>query len=279
MSTLSNIWNHPRTSAAGLLISIVSIAGVLSQQGIKLGSAGTGTVVSLIAAVATALLGLIARDPGTVETPAGLSTPTSKLGAWALIALLLPLPWLCGCSGVTVAQDIVNWTPALQSAVATIDTTASLLDPLAQPIFTAATAGFDVGSSLVVGQAKAYLANPGVGTLAELQMQTAVFAQQVNAAVLQAAKIADKASQQHALAAIQGVATIVTAMLALVASVSSKSAVARMADESPIKLAMVEPYLERDRSVAVVAEHYGVAGSDGVRIADGAEQALTRAGF
>ncbi len=34
---ITNIWNHPRTSAAGLLIAVVSIGGVLSQQGITLG--------------------------------------------------------------------------------------------------------------------------------------------------------------------------------------------------------------------------------------------------
>jgi hypothetical protein len=63
MKTFANIWNHPRTSAAGLLIAIASISGVLSQQGITFGHAGTGTVVSLIAALATAFLGLLARDP------------------------------------------------------------------------------------------------------------------------------------------------------------------------------------------------------------------------
>ena len=66
MNTLvSNIWNHPRTSAAGLLIAIVSIGGVLSQQGISLGHAGTGTVVTLVTAIASALLGLLARDPAS----------------------------------------------------------------------------------------------------------------------------------------------------------------------------------------------------------------------
>lgn len=61
---IDNIWNHPKTSVAGVLICIVTIAGVLSQQGITLGTAGTGTVVTLIAGIATALLGLIAKDPG-----------------------------------------------------------------------------------------------------------------------------------------------------------------------------------------------------------------------
>jgi hypothetical protein len=68
-SLISNIWNHPRTSSAGLLIAVVSIGGVLSQQGISLGHAGTGTVVTLVTAIASALLGLLARDP-TAAHPA-----------------------------------------------------------------------------------------------------------------------------------------------------------------------------------------------------------------
>jgi hypothetical protein len=64
MNSFSNIWNHPRTSSAGLLIAVISIAGVLTQQGITLGRAGSGSVITLIAALASALLGLLARDPG-----------------------------------------------------------------------------------------------------------------------------------------------------------------------------------------------------------------------
>ncbi|HKF47181.1 MAG TPA: hypothetical protein VKB38_07465 [Terracidiphilus sp.] len=75
MNPFSNIWQHPRTSLAGLLISIVTIAGVLSQQGVTLGKAGSGSIISLIAALATAFLGLLARDPSPV--PASQSTPSS----------------------------------------------------------------------------------------------------------------------------------------------------------------------------------------------------------
>jgi hypothetical protein len=65
------MWQHPRTSAAGILIAVASVAGVLSQQGITLGKAGTGSVLTLTAALATALLGLVARDPGeTAVQPA-----------------------------------------------------------------------------------------------------------------------------------------------------------------------------------------------------------------
>ena len=63
MNLFANIWNSPRTTAAGVLIAVIGIGGVLSQQGITLGKAGTGTVVTLITALATALLGLLARDP------------------------------------------------------------------------------------------------------------------------------------------------------------------------------------------------------------------------
>lgn len=252
MNPISNIWNHPKTSAAGLLISVITVAGVLSQQGVTLGAAGKGTVVTLVSAVATALLGLLARDPATRQS----GSSNAKLGAWALIALLLPLPWLQGCSGTAVAQDIVNWTPALQSAVTTVDSTAALLAPADAPIFSAATAGFDAASTLLATQAKAYLANPSATTLAQLQTQVTTFAQQVNSALLQAAKIVNPASQQHALAAIQAVAAIVGTILALVQSISSKAAVARMAAASTIKLAAVEPYLNNASAARIVAAHY-----------------------
>jgi hypothetical protein len=254
MNPISNVWNHPKTSVAGLLIAVVTIAHVLSQQGIALGAAGNGTVVTLVSAVATALLGLLARDPSGQSSSTG---STAKLGAWALISLLLPLPFVAGCSGTTVAQDIVNWTPALQSAVFTVDSTAALLAPQDAPIFTAATVGFDAASNLLVAQAKAYLANPTASTLAQMQAQVVTFQQQVNASLLQAAKITNTASQQHALAAIQGVATIVSAILALVQTISSKAQVAQMAAQSTIKLAAVRPLLDDSTAAAVVASHYG----------------------
>jgi hypothetical protein len=254
MNLISNIWNQPKTSAAGILIAAVTIASILSQQGVTLGTAGTGTVVSLVSAIATALLGLLARDPGGESSSAG---STAKLGAWALIALLLPLPFVGGCSGVTVAQDIVNWMPALESAVVTVDSTAALLAPQDAPIFTAATIGFDAASNLLAGQAKAYLANPTASALALMQTQVVTFQQQVNAALLQAVKIMDPAGQQHALAAIQAVGTIVSAILALVQSISSKAQVAQMAALSTIKLAAVRPLLNGSRAARIVAGHYG----------------------
>ena len=276
MNRISNIWNHPKTSAAGLLIAIVTITGVFLQQGITLGNVGSGTVVTFVAALATALLGLLAKDPSNdpvilSESAAAVeskacpepaegdlhSGTTAKLGAWALVALLLPLPFLSGCSGVSVAQEIVNWTPALQSAVATVNTTASLLMPADAPTFAAATAGFDAASNLLAAQAKAYLANPSASALAHMQIQVVALQQSVNAALLQAARIMDTGSQQHALAAIQAVGIIVSAILALVQSVSSKAAIAQMAAHSTIKLATVRPYMDEGKAAAMVAGHYG----------------------
>lgn len=254
MNSIANIWNHPKTSITGLLIAAVTAAGVLSQQGVNLGHAGSGTVVTLAGALATAFLGLLARDPGSASSS---TASTAKLGAWALIALLVPLPLATGCSGTAVAQDIVNWTPALESAVATVDSTAALLAPADAPIFTAATAGFDTASNLLVAQAKAYLVHPSATILAQIQNQVVIFQQQVNGSLLQAAKIIDPASQKHALSAIQAVATVVSAMLALVRSISSKTAIVQMAAHSEIKLAVVEPLLDARQAARTVAAHYG----------------------
>jgi hypothetical protein len=59
-----NLWAHPKTTIAGGLLALTTIAGVLTQQGITLGHAGTGTYVGLASAIGTALLGLVSRDPG-----------------------------------------------------------------------------------------------------------------------------------------------------------------------------------------------------------------------
>jgi hypothetical protein len=258
MKIFSNIWDHPKTSGAGLLIAVVSIAGVLSQQGITLGAAGTGTVVTLVSALASALLGLLAKDPVDAASQQ-VSKPASqqaKLGAWALIALLLPLPFLGGCSQTTVAQNIVNWTPALQSAVTTLDSAGAMLAPGDAQAFAAATAGFDAASNLLTAQAKAYLANPSATTLAQLQNQIVTLEQQVNTAMLQAARIVNPASQQHALATIQAVGTVVIAILALVQSVSSKAEVAQMAARSTVKIAAVQAYINQEQAAGIVAGHY-----------------------
>jgi hypothetical protein len=137
MNFLANIWNQPKTSAAGLLIAMVSVAGVLSQQGISLGKAGTGTVVTLLSALATALLGLLAKDPGSASVSGSASGSGSssgrtqaRLGAWMLIALILSatLP-TTGCTAstselqsdaTTLASALNNLAAAIQGSDATV---------------------------------------------------------------------------------------------------------------------------------------------------------------
>jgi len=297
MISISNIWKHPHTSVAGILISVATVAGVLAQQGVTLGTLGGGSVVSLAAALATALLGLLAHDPGAKpalpdpakaqpDSPApsagnssSIRSSTARLSAWLLIALLVPLPWLQGCTRAGVARDIVNWTPSLQSAVATVDSTVALLAPADAPALAAATAGFDAASNLLAVQAKAYLANPSANTLAQLQAQVVAFQQQVNAALLAAARIVNPASQQHATVALQAVATVVGSILALLQSVSTQDEVARMAAGSIIKLAAVEPYMDNTRAAAIVAEHYGEPVSAAAVQVARAEQQQIAAGF
>ena len=255
MESIANIWKHPKTSITGVLIAISTVAGILSQQGVAIGHVGTGTVVTLAGSLATALLGLLARDPvKPAVTPSNITQ--TRLGVWMLIALLLQFTFISGCSQTTVAKNIVDWTPTLQGAVAALNSTAAQLDPSDVPIFTAATAGFDAASNLLVSQAKAYLANPSAPILAQMQAQVVVFQQQVNSALLQTARIVNSSSRQRALASIQAVATAVTAILALIQSASSKQAVARMAAASVIKLAAVSSYVDRVTAANIVAAHY-----------------------
>ena len=288
MNPFSNIWQHPRTSVAGILISVAAVTGVLAQQGVSLGHVGSGTVVSLASALATALLGLMARDPGQPDLAqpaactgncASAASSTGKLSAWLLIALLVPMPWLQGCSGARVAQDIVNWASPLQSAVAVVDSTASLLDPANAPAFAAATASFDAASNLLVAQAKAYLADPSAGTLGKLQAQIVALQQQVNASLLSVAHIGNPDSQQRAMVAIQAVATIVNTMLSLVQSISSNTAVAQMASASTVKLASIDPYMDKESSARIVADHYGEPVFVAREQVDKGEEMAVRAGF
>lgn len=171
---------------------------------------------------------------------------TQKLGAIAL-CMLLVMGTIVGCSqktGTTVATDIVNWTPSVESAITVIDNTAAGLLPADAAIFTTATAGIDAAGTLLVADAKAYLANPSASVLANLQTAVTSLEQTVNSAILQAAGIKDTASQKLALAALSGLSAAVTTILGLVQSVSTTAQLKVMSQESPIKLAQVQPYLD-----------------------------------
>ena len=183
---------------------------------------------------------------------------TAVFTAIMLWSVILAMPFMQGCNGQTVAQDIVNWTPALQSAVATVDSSIATLDPAIAPIVDAATIGFDAGTNLLVAFAKDYLANPNATTLGKLQNAVVTLQQQVSSALLSSAKITNPETQRFVMNAINAVETVVLAILALVQSISSKAAVAQMASQSTIKLAQVEPYLDDVMAQRMIAAHYGV---------------------
>jgi hypothetical protein len=265
----SNIWNHPKTSIAGLLIGIATIAGVLTGQGITLGKAGTGTIVTLISGLATALLGLLAKDPDSISIPP--SSGPQKLGALMLCALLVSGLFATGCSPANIAQDIVNWTPALDAAASTVAT----IDPLFLP----EAAAFIAISQAVDAQAKAYLANPGASVLAKLQAAIVTAQQQVNASLLNTVRIVDPATQKHVLAALQSYGAIVNALLALVAQVSTKAAVAQMAAQSTIKLAQVDTRDYRRVARCVIASHFDIGLYEAEAVVVGTDRDLERAGF
>ena len=55
----SNIWKSPGFSVAGVLSAVAIVTGVLTQHGVTLGNIGNGNWVTLVGAVATALIGLL----------------------------------------------------------------------------------------------------------------------------------------------------------------------------------------------------------------------------
>jgi hypothetical protein len=156
MNFLTNIRNQPKTSAAGLLIAVASVAGVLSQQGVTLGKAGTGTVVTLLSALATALLGLLAKDPGPMNdsgSGSGSGRTPARLGAWMLIALTLSatLP-ATGCTANT--SELQSDATALASALNNLATVVQASDATAaNNLKTAATALTAAAQSGITGPA------------------------------------------------------------------------------------------------------------------------------
>jgi hypothetical protein len=160
MNFLTNIWNQPKTSAAGLLIATASVAGVLSQQGVTLGKAGTGTVVSLLSALAAALLGLLARDPGAASQQvsgaagqrAGASSGSAKLGAWMLIALALSVT--VPTTGCTVS------TSELQSDATALASALNNLAVVIQPSDATAASNLKTAAAALTAAAQSGLAGP-----------------------------------------------------------------------------------------------------------------------
>jgi hypothetical protein len=215
--------------------------------------------------------------PEAVITQTQTVTNTTKLGAWALIAILLgfTIPEM-GCSGQQVARNIVDWTPALVSAVNTVGGAAVILDPASAPILALAITGFDAAAKLVQNQAQAYLDNPNATILQQLQAAVISFQQQVTQGLLTAARIVNPQSQATALLDINAVATVINTILGLIAGIKGNTVAATSA---AVKLSMVQPYLNRDQSIEMLSAHYGESRTVASVQYDGGLKLLTQVGF
>lgn len=184
----------------------------------------------------------------------------NPLGAWALVSLLL-LATVTGCSGASVAQDIVNWTPTIVSTATTVGSVVASLDPADAALIAVSVTGFNAAANLLSSQAQTYLNNPNATTLQQLQAQVLTFQQNVNTALLQAAKIVSPGSQQKVIAAIQSLATGLTAVLALIATIKGNT-LSPASVTAPVKLSQVAPLINHQQEVAMVAAHYNESSRD-----------------
>lgn len=60
---LENITAHPKTTVVGILTLVITVLGVLQQNGVDLGHVGTGTWVTLLTSLASSLMLLVSQDP------------------------------------------------------------------------------------------------------------------------------------------------------------------------------------------------------------------------
>lgn len=204
---------------------------------------------------------------------------TAALTAICLWAVILASPLLtAGCSGTSVAQNIVNWTPVVISTVNTLGSVTAGLAPTDALIIAAATTGFDAAANLLSQQAQTYLKNPSLSTLAQLQAQVLAFQQEVNTSLLSALKVYNSASQKAVLQAIQAVATGLTAILALITTIKGNT-LSTATITAPVKVSQIERITDRNQAIAQVAEHYGEPEFVASMQVSWAEQRLAQAGL
>jgi hypothetical protein len=153
------------------------------------------------------------------------------------------------------AQQIVNWTPVIDSALTEIGGIASTLLPQDALIIQPLMAGLIVGQNLLSAQAKTYLANPSAATLQQLQAQALALQTNINAAVLASIRVSNPASQQAILTKLNAGLTGVSAILALIIGI--KGSTLTPASVTAPKLSQVLPLLDERQSIALVAQHYG----------------------
>jgi hypothetical protein len=264
--SFSNLWLHPKTTIAGFLLCLVSIGAVLSQYGVTFGHLGNSNTVIVLTAIATAMLGLLSRDPGTTSTEtltvkkttedSGSSVTTQKLSGLMLIAVLLmgtmASMTTTGCTQVqkiSVAQEIVNWTPTFISTANLVNSSIMALDPPTIAILGPLTLAINTLGPEFQKAAQAYLNNPNQTNLQLLQALIVQIQQDANAALLAAVKITNPASQNKATQIINLIATVAQTLLGLIQSISSKAQLVAMSHQVRIPLAVVRPYMDQEQMV------------------------------
>jgi len=174
---------------------------------------------------------------------------TQKLGALALCALLL-MGTTMGCTQaqkISVAQEIVNWTPTLISAVDTSASMVESLDPASALIVAPFVVAFNALAPQFQMAAKNYLANPTQTTLQVLQSLITQIQQNANQALLAALKITNPTSQSTVTKDINIVATAANALLSLVQSVSTQAQIQQMSKGVTVTLAQVHSLMDQNQ--------------------------------
>lgn len=192
-----------------------------------------------------------APKPGTPSTTGSGTT----LGAWALIALLL-MGTTMGCTQkqrISVAQEIVNWTPTLVSGVNLTASTVEALDPASALIIQPFVVAFNALAPQFQQAAQNYLNNPNQTTLQVLQGLIVQIQQNANQALLAALKITNPDSQASITKDINILATAANALLSLVQSVSTTAQIQQMSKGVTVTLAQVRQ-LQDQHAMQVAAD-------------------------
>lgn len=233
-----------------------------------IGAVGTGITTSLASpatfnfthaglinlASACGVSALIAVAAVLKQSPLSPDSVASAKGVLqaALVAFMIGSVMLTttGCTQaqkVSVAQEIVNWTPALVSAIDTAGGLVDTLDPGAALIVDPLVTGVNVLAPQFATAAKNYLANPTQTNIQTVQALIVQIQNSVNTSLslLQALKVSNPASQQKAIVAVNGIGTIVNTLLGLIQGISSHAQVAAMSADVTVHLAAVQGILDR----------------------------------
>jgi hypothetical protein len=182
---------------------------------------------------------------------------TAVVTASILWAVMLASPFMGGCNGTSVAQQIVNWMPTVISSAQSLDAIAATLDPAQAVIIIPAGIAFVAAANLLDSAAKTYLANPNATALQQLQAQALAFQANVTTALLNSVRVVNPATQQKLLAYLNGGITAVSAILALIMNIKGSSITP--ASVTAPKLVAIIPLMNRGESVALIAQHENIS--------------------